>query len=96
MWDDSVEWQDPGVRAEQMALGVNFVGMEKGLFTKVEMFCRTAVQMEVSSSTLAHHLPERECFTKLGLSYMVLDVVCIKLIRFQCPAADKFDIESDG
>ena len=39
--------------------------------TKVELFCQTVVQMEVNSSTLAHHLLERECFTKLGLSYDV-------------------------
>ena len=56
------------------------MGEEKGLyrvhqFTKVEMFCVNAGQVEESSTTLAIvHQLERELFTKLGLSFRVLDM----------------------
>ena len=44
-------------------------------FTKVEMFCVNAGQVEESSTTLAIvHQLERELFTKLGLSFRVLDM----------------------
>ena len=73
------------------------MGEEKGLyrvhqFTKVEMFCVTAGQVEESSSALAMvHQLERELFTKLGLSFRVLDMCADELGD---PAKEKFDIEA--
>ena len=70
---------------------------EKGLyrvhqFTKVEMFCLTSGDEGESgyAMDLVHQL-ERELFTKLGLSYRVLDMCGDELGD---PAAEKYDIEA--
>ena len=56
------------------------------------MFCVTAGQEEESSSALAMvHQLERELFTKLGLSFRVLDMYADELGD---PAKEKFDIEA--
>ena len=73
------------------------LGEEKGMyrvhqFTKVEMFCVTTGELEESRSALAMvHQLERDLFTKLGLSYRVLDMCADELGD---PASEKFDIEA--
>jgi len=72
-------------------------GEEKGLyrvhqFTKVEMFCVTQGNIVESNSALATvNQLERDLFTKLGLSFRVLDMCADELGD---PASEKFDVEA--